>query len=196
MIGIIHGRFQVFHNGHLEYALQARAKSDLLIIGITNFDLLSLQYDATTPHRSQIKNNPFTYYERSLMIKEALLNLGIERTSFEIVPFPINQPELICNYIPQKAIHFTRIYDQWNRKKVQLLKDLGYKVEILYESQSSNKTCTIKLPIGGIGKGLILAESGTDVRRRILENNDWQNYVPQGTAEIIKNLNLTEKLRA
>lgn len=36
--GMIHGRFQPFHNGHLEYALAALSRCSHLIVGITNPD--------------------------------------------------------------------------------------------------------------------------------------------------------------
>ncbi len=34
--GMVHGRFQPFHLGHLEYTLKALACSQTLIVGITN----------------------------------------------------------------------------------------------------------------------------------------------------------------
>jgi len=37
--GSAHGRFQPFHNGHLEYVLAAQKQSDFLWIGITKFDI-------------------------------------------------------------------------------------------------------------------------------------------------------------
>ena len=36
--GMIHGRFQPFHNGHLEYMRGAAERSDELWVGITNPD--------------------------------------------------------------------------------------------------------------------------------------------------------------
>jgi cytidyltransferase-like protein len=194
--GIIHGRFQIFHNGHLEYALQAKAECEYLIVGITNPDINLTKDDEVHPDRSKAGNNPFTYYERLLMIREALLGVGMSRTNFEIVPFPINYPELLGNYMPSDATHFTRVYEDWNRKKIQLLEDQGYKVKVLHEDIPENKTHTMELPIGGLGKkGTVLIEEGRNVRRRMLENDDWESYVPAGTAKVIKDLNLIERLR-
>ncbi|MEO9179550.1 MAG: adenylyltransferase/cytidyltransferase family protein [Candidatus Saccharimonadales bacterium] len=194
--GIIHGRFQVFHNGHLEYALQAKAACDYLIVGITNPDIYLTKNDDTHPARSKAENNPFTYYERLLMIREALMKVGLKRTEFEIVPFPINFPELLSNYIPSEAIHFTRVYENWNRKKIQLLEHQGYEVVVLHEDIPENKTHTMELPIGGLGKpGIVLIEEGRNVRRRMLEDNRWEQYVPEGTATVIKQLGLIERLR-
>ena len=40
-----------------------------------------------------------------------------------------------------------------------------------------------------------MIEEGKDVRQRLLTDNDWQTFVPQGTAQIIKQLNLVAKLK-
>lgn len=194
--GIIHGRFQIFHNGHLEYALQAKAACDYLIVRITNPDIGLTKDDDVHLARSKAENNPFTYYERLLMIREALVGVGIKRTDFEIVPFPINYPDLLANYIPKEGIHFTRVYEEWNRKKIQLLETQGYKVMVLHEDVPENKTHTMELPIGGIGSpGVVFIEEGKNVRRRMLENDRWEEYVPAGTARVIKELGLIAKLK-
>ena len=36
-LGFIHGRFQLFHNDHLQYALLAKEQCEKLIVGITEF---------------------------------------------------------------------------------------------------------------------------------------------------------------
>lgn len=194
-IGTIHGRFQVFHNGHLEYALQAKSKCDFLIVGITNPDITLTKEDETHVARSRSENNPFTYYERMLMIREALLGVGLAREVFEIVPFPINYPELLSNYIPLDAVNYTRVYEDWNRKKIKLLKEQGLVVEVMHEDTPENKTHTAQLPIGGIGEEQLLpVEEGTKVRKRMLEDRNWRDYVPPGTAKIVDELGLIDRL--
>lgn len=194
-IGVINGRFQIFHNGHLEYALQAKAKCDFLIVGITNPDVNTTRADEVHPNRSKKDNNPYTYFERLLMIRDSLLNVGMPRKDFEIVPFPINVPELIPNYIPKGATHYTRVYEEWNKKKINVLEQLGYEVEVLHEDIPENKTHVMRLPIGGFGeRGPVLIEEGTKVRRRMVENDNWESYVPKGTAKVIKQFGLIEKL--
>jgi len=37
--GSIHGRFQPFHNEHLDYVLRALDRCDFLWIGITQYDI-------------------------------------------------------------------------------------------------------------------------------------------------------------
>ena len=46
---MIHGRFQPFHNGHLEYMSGAAERSDELWIGITNPDPARILPEASDP---------------------------------------------------------------------------------------------------------------------------------------------------
>ena len=108
-LGFIHGRFQLFHNDHLQYALLAKAKCKKLIVGITSPENATLIREDIDPHRSEAASNPFTYYERFQMIRLALLEAGLEREEFEIVPFPIERPEILYNYIPLSATSFFTI---------------------------------------------------------------------------------------
>ena len=193
-LGFITGRFQLFHNGHLEYALQAKEKVDFLIVGICNPDINTARSNPADPFRHQPEHNPFTYWERLLMIKRSLLQAGLEDAEFETAPCPINKPELISNYIPRQALHFTRIYDQWGYEKMRNLEEAGYKNVILYEAPSADKTRTTQLAIGGGPKQAFAIEEGKNVRRRIVENNQWRKFVPQGTAQVIEELGLISRL--
>ena len=47
--GMIHGRFQPFHNGHLEYMRGAAERSDELWVGITNPDPARIMPEASDP---------------------------------------------------------------------------------------------------------------------------------------------------
>ena len=50
--GMIHGRFQPFHNGHLEYMRGAAEQSDELWVGITNPDPARILPEASDPART------------------------------------------------------------------------------------------------------------------------------------------------
>ncbi len=197
--GFISGRFQIFHNGHLEYALQAKAEVDFLIVGICNPDAGNDHHDAPLPtgpeHRRRPDHNPFTYWERLLMIKGALLGVGLRDSEFEIVPCPIDTPRLIASYVPTGTLHLTRLYDKWGHKKIRILEEQGYRSKILYEDISVGKTHTTRLPIGGVGPEQALpVEEGKNVRRRLLEDDNWRDYVPAGSVRIIDELDLGAKL--
>ncbi|MEW6740290.1 MAG: adenylyltransferase/cytidyltransferase family protein [Nitrospirota bacterium] len=185
-IGIANGRFQILHMGHMEYLLACKERCEHLIIGITDPDPTRSFFepdidseDPREPFRSvSYPFYTFTFYERALMIKESLLEAGIDRTSFEIVPFPIHFPKLLKYYIPMDAVVFVTIYDDWGYKKVDILKSLGLQVEILWVRDMSERFTT-----------------GTEVRELIANSSKWEHFVPHGVVRVIRKLKLEEKLK-
>lgn len=105
-VGVVHGRFQLLHNDHVRYILAAKEKCGHLIIGICNPDMKMTAYSAANPHRLTLEANPFSYYERYQMIQGTMLELGVPAGKFDIVPFPINDQELIFNYTPPAAKYY------------------------------------------------------------------------------------------
>ncbi len=186
-VGIANGRFQILHMGHMEYLLACKERCGHLIIGITDpdptrsfFETDIEREDSRDPFRAvSYPFYTFTFYERALMIKESLLEAGVDRKSFEIVPFPIHFPKLLKYYIPMDAVVFVTIYDDWGYKKVDILKSLGLQVEILWVRDMSERFTT-----------------GTDVRNLIAEGRNWEYLVPISVVKIIKELRLDKKLRA
>lgn len=164
--GCVHGRFQPFHEGHLEYVLHAGRRCERLIVGITNPDPTAIRKEATNPSRHEPASNPFTYFERLLMVRSALLAEGFDPLGFALVPFPIHEPDLISHYVPEGTVHFVRVYSRWEEEKVRRLRDGGTEVEILDSGEEKRI-------------------SGTEVRRLIREGLSWENLVPQSTAKII-----------
>ena len=73
---MIHGRFQPFHNGHLEYLRGAAARSDEVFVGITNPDPARVLPEPSDPARHLPESNPWSYVERMLMVKAAALDLA------------------------------------------------------------------------------------------------------------------------
>ena len=92
-VGVAHGRFQPLHPGHLEYLLAAKARCRLLVVGITNPDPSQTAHESSDPNRGLPDANPFTYYERHVMVERSLVAAGIGRDEFRIVPFPHSFPE-------------------------------------------------------------------------------------------------------
>ena len=174
-LGFIHGRFQLFHNDHLQYALLAKERCKRLIVGITSPENATLIREEVDPHRSEAASNPFTYYERFNMIKLALLEAGVRREDFEIVPYPIERPEILYNYVPLNATSFFTIYDKWGYEKLERLGALGYGTVVLFDDREK-KMCS------------------TDIRQKILEGIDWKDMVPNAVYEYIVANNLTEKV--
>jgi nicotinamide mononucleotide adenylyltransferase len=161
----------------LKYALEAKKKCEILIVGITNPDITQMSSDAASEHRHLPKENPFTFYERLLMIEAALIGAGLDRKEFKIVPFPINKPELIQNYVPKEAKYYLTITEEWGNKKKEILKNQGFDVEVLYELPKEKR---------GI--------NGKDVRKAMIENKDWEKYIPVSEVKVIKENNFNTRL--
>ena len=178
-IGVIHGRFQLLHNDHLKYLLAGKQRCEHLVVGITNPDPSLTKHDAADSIRSAGATNPFTYYERYLMVKAALVEGGLGLEEFSVVPFPINFPPLYRYYVPLDAVFYLTIYDQWGEKKQILFEDAGLQTEILWR-------CSLQ------HKGL----SATEVRKKIAAGEEWQHLVPQPIAELLQQWEVAARLQS
>lgn len=176
--GVIHGRFQLFHLKHLEYVLAAKMHCKKLYLGITHPDGTFSAVSPNDIHGTTKRDNPMTYFERMEMIQEALRDFGVKREEYEIVPFPINRPEYISQYIPNDAVHYIGIYDAWGKERCQILKRLGYQVEILWHRLDSNPGVT-----------------ATEVRTCIEQGRNWQSLVPKTVYEYVISHGIDQRIR-
>lgn len=170
-IGIIHGRFQGLHNGHMEYLLEAKKRCEYLVVGITNYTCneKNKKISKIDSHRLEAKDNPFSYYHRMKMIEGALLEAGLSRDEFDIVPFPIEHPEEIFNFVPENTVYFMTIYDDWGKVKKRILELFKLQVEVMWSDREKNI-------------------SGTLVRKLIRNNEEWENLVPDFVYKYISRL--------
>ena len=166
--GVIHGRFQLLHSDHLKYLLAGKERCEHLVVGITNPDPTLTRGDFADPARSSRESNPFTYFERYCMVRDALADEGL-RDEISIVPFPINFPELYHYYLPMQANFFLTIYDEWGKKKLRLFKELGLATEILWHRSLA-------------GKGL----SATEIRQKMINGEPWEDLVPPAVARLVQ----------
>ncbi len=175
--GVIHGRFQILHNDHVKFLLAGKKLCNHLIVGITNPDPTLTKAHDSNPHRSTLIANPLTYYERYVMVRETLLEKGLELSEFYIVPFPINLPELLKYYVPMDVVFFLSIYDDWGRQKEKYLESLGLKVHVLWE-----------VPLDE--KGL----SGSDIRNLMLKGESWEHFLPTAVVKLVKKWNIINRI--
>jgi nicotinamide-nucleotide adenylyltransferase len=164
--GMIHGRFQPFHNGHLEYLRGAAARSDEVFVGITNPDPARIREEPSDPLRHLPESNPFTYVERLLMVQAVAED---EEIRVHVIPFPVNEPELWPAYVPPAITQYLRLFSEWGGTKLERMREAGYEVVILDE---------------GVEKQV----SGADVRAAIRAGGDWEALVPRGVARVIRSL--------
>jgi len=166
---MIHGRFQPFHNGHLEYLKGAAARCDEVFVGITNPDPARIKPEDSDPLRHLPESNPFSYVERLLMVKAAAADAGIELERLHVIPFPVNEPELWPAYVPWDVVQFIRLFSDWGGTKLERLRDAGYEVVVLDEGSEKEV-------------------SGADVRAALKAGGDWERMVPPGVTAVLKAL--------
>jgi len=174
---MIHGRFQPFHNGHLEYLRGAAERSNEVWIGITNPDPERIKPEPSDPLRHLPESNPFSYSERLLMVKAAAADAGLEPGAVHVIPFPVNEPELWPAYVPEGVTQYLRLFSAWGGTKVERLRQAGYEVVILDE---------------GAEKEI----SGAEVRAALREGGDWESMVPAGVARIVREVYDSRNVRA
>lgn len=176
-VASVHGRFQPFHNEHLEYVLAAKSRCRFLWIGITKPDVTPAEINLLGSLRELPENNPLTFFERTSMIRDALVGASVSAAEFSLVPFPIETPAHLQNYLPSTIPCFTTICEEWNRRKIKVLTELGYDVEVLWE-----RTCK-KI-------------TGSNIRQSIIDGRtDWQGMVPQAVSRAVVGLDLATRLR-
>jgi cytidyltransferase-like protein len=163
------GKFQPLHNEHLLYILEAFELGKHVIIGITNPDPWMTRPEDADPIRGLPESNPFTYYERYKMVRNSLSEKGVDSARFDIVPFPINLPEIWHHYIPASAVFLITLYedDQWLEVRRKKLEEAGLSVWVLWSKPD---------------KGI----TGSEVRSLIKNNREWEHLVPSGAVRVIR----------
>ncbi len=166
---MIHGRFQPFHNGHLEYLRGAAEHSDEIFVGITNPDPSRVRPEAADPERHLPESNPYSYWERQLMVKAAARDLGLGLDRVHVIPFPVNEPQLWPAYVPEGVTQYLRLFSEWGGTKLDRMREAGYDVVILDE---------------GAEKEI----SGREVRAALREGGAWETLVPPSVADVLRSL--------
>ncbi len=167
--GSVHGRFQPFHNGHLDYVLEAFNHADFIWVGLTQI-FVPRSDQRNEASRERATSNPLSFRERYDLVEAALIDAGIARHRFRITPFPIESPERLREFIPEECLCFTTLVNEWNDEKVKRLNENGFPTKILGLSVPDNMRVT----------------SGTEIRRLIrADDPSWARFVPPRVAEII-----------
>jgi nicotinamide mononucleotide adenylyltransferase len=175
-VGVAHGRFQPLHLGHLEYLLAAQAACRVLLVGITNPDPWQTAFEPTDPARGEPLANACTYYERHLMVEGALVESGVARSRFRVIPFPHGYPERLGHYVPPGALMLMTIYDEWGESKLDRFHRVGLRTRVLWRRRDKITT-------------------GSVIRAAICERRPWEDLVPVATARVIREQGVDERIR-
>ena len=162
--GILIGRMQPVHNGHMEVIKQILSEVDEIIIGIGSAQL------------SHELKDPFTAGERVVMINQALADSGVDPSRYYIIPMQdINFNAIWVSHVKMLTPPFSIVYSG-NPLVKQLFKEEGYEVRQppLYDR---------------------LHLSGSEVRRRILNSENWKELVPKATSDLLAEIDGVERLK-
>ena len=162
--GILIGRMQPVHNGHMEVIKQILDEVDEIIIGIGS---------AQASHELK---DPFTAGERIVMMSQALAERDIDPSRYYIIPMQdINFNAIWVSHVKMLTPPFNIVYSG-NPLVKQLFSEEGYEVKQppLYDR---------------------LHLSGTEVRRRILNDENWQELVPKAIVDLINEISGVERLK-
>lgn len=115
--GVLIGRFQPPHKGHVELFKQILKEVDELIVGIGS------------AQESHTLENPFTAGERVLMITRALAEAGIDLSRVHIIPIPdVNNNAVWVSHVISLSPPFEVIYSG-NPLVKRLFKEAGFEVK-------------------------------------------------------------------
>lgn len=162
--GILIGRMQPVHNGHMEVIKRILEDVDEIVIGIGSAQL------------SHEVKDPFTAGERVLMMTQALAEIDVDPSRYYIIPMQdINFNAIWASHVKMLTPPFSIVYSG-NPLVKQLFAEEGYEVRQppLYDR---------------------IHLSGTEVRRRILEDENWQELVPKATADLLKEIDGVNRLK-
>ena len=168
MNGLLIGRFQPFHLGHL----------DAVMFGLARVDELSICIGSS--NKNNEKRNPFSAAERREMILSSIDpsigELGEDTNRIKIFN------------IPDVDNH-----EKWTFEIDQIVP----KYDIVFTNDEFTKTLFEKHQINVIQVRLKDREnfSGTNIRQLILDDENWQDFVPHGTRKVLDRINATDRLK-
>ena len=164
MRGLMMGRFQPFHLGHLGLVKQILSECDEVVIAITSSQFNYLEKD------------PFTASERIEMIHQALKEATVDLSKCFIIPIE-NQFNIVtwASYLKSTLPQFNKVYSG-NEYVSMLLADAGVQV-IAPKFLDRDRY------------------NATNIRNLIVEDKEWQNFVPSAVANVIKKINGVNRLK-
>ena len=177
-LGIVHGRFQPPHSGHVRYLLAAFVRAERVLIGISTPKICSEEEAARTGFPCTLALNPFSYSEREGMLRAALDEADIDASRYSFVDFPSDYAGL-STLVPADAVFLMSVTGAGDERKISHLASLGYATEIVIEIPESEER-----------------QHAHEVRESVRKGTDaWKALVPKSIAEYLRENGLLDKLR-
>jgi len=162
--GLLIGRMQPVHEGHLEVIKTILQEVNEVIIGIGSAQL------------SHTIKDPFTAGERVMMLTKALSENAIPASKYYIIPVQ----DIECNsvwtaHIKMLTPPFEHVYSG-NPLVQRLFIEDGFQVTVppLFNRK---------------------LYSGTEVRRRMLKDEDWKSLVPGSVVDVIEEIDGVSRIK-
>jgi len=118
-VGLLIGRFQPFHNGHLAAVKYALERVDYLYIVVGS------------AQRSHERDNPFTAGERIMMIKAALNDAGVDARRWMLIPINDAQSHSVWTATLRSTVPKFDVVFSNDTLTIRLLKEEGIKVRTI-----------------------------------------------------------------
>ena len=164
--GLMTGRFQPFHSGHLTLAKQILEECDelLIVVGSAQFNF--------------IEKDPFTAGERILMIHEALREAKVDLSKCYIIPVPNdeNNGRWIA-YLKTMSPAFDVLYSGNDYVKYLVI--------------SQEPRLKVKSPKFAKKKEY----NGSNIRLLMITGGQWKRLVPPAVSKVIDQINGVERLK-
>jgi len=160
------GRFNPFHNGHLSviHEILGNATGTEAEDEVTMTEMIIAIGSAQESHSSR---NPFTAGERIEMIHAALIEAKLPLDRFFLIPIQdIQRNAIWVTHVRSLCPSFDRVITN-NSLSAHLFREAG---------------CHVVNP--PLKQREIL--SGTEVRRRIVEGEDWRSLLPKAVSDFIE----------
>ena len=162
MDGLLIGRFQPFHLGHLEALRFALSRVEKLWVGLGS------------SNKPVEKNNPFTAQQRKEMILSSVDGSMREKISIYLIPD-------VDNHI------------RW----IEKIDATVPKFDMIFSNDDLTKHLYSKRNIKVLGIPFLNRDSlsGTNIRDLIVNDQRWEDFVPDGTRNFLKKINAKELLK-
>ncbi len=163
--GLLIGRMQPVHKGHISVIKETLKEVDELIIGIGSAE------------KSHTHSNPFTGGERILMLTKALREYNIDPSRYYIIPLEdISCNSLWVGHVKMLTPPFSKVYSG------------NSLVQQLFEEENIN---VIQPPLFNRRE----YSGTEVRRRIINNNEDWKKLVPKSVSQVIKEIKGVERIQ-
>lgn len=162
--GLLIGRMQPVHKGHIQIIQKTLESVDEIIIGVGS------------AQSSHTVKDPFTAGERIMMLNQSLVEAGVDNGRFYIIPMEdINMNSIWVAHVKSLTPPFSKVYTG-NPLVQRLFYEEGFDVYAppLFDREQL---------------------SGTEVRNRMLNNEDWQSLLPKATVSIINEIDGLNRIK-